>query len=305
MSDAPGSLARTADAPADDVWPILRMILWSAEYLRTKGVETGRLDAEHLLAHVLGMPRLQLYLQYERPLAPEELDAYRPLLKRRATREPLQHILGVQAFRELELEVDGSVLVPRSETELLVDAVLEWARDAGRSDLAALDIGTGSGAIALSLAMEGPFARVVATDVADDALEVARRNRATAGLDGRVELREGDLFQPVGVGERFDVVVSNPPYVPDGDAAGLQPEVRDWEPGRALFAGHDGLDVLRRLVSGAPTYMERGALFAVEVGLGQAAAVVRMIMATGQYDAPGVLRDYSGRERFVLAHGRR
>lgn len=304
MSDTPSSLARRADAPDDDVWTILRMILWSAEYLEGKGVESGRLDAEHLLAHVLGMERLQLYLQYERPLTPDELDAYRPLLKRRAGREPLQHILGVQPFRELDLEVDESVLVPRPETELLVDAVLEWARGSERSDLTVVDIGTGSGAIALSLALEGPFASVVATDVDDDALVMARRNRAAAELDERVELRVGELFDALRDDERFDAIVSNPPYIPEAEAASLQAEVRDWEPRRALFAGVDGLDVLRGLVSGAHRHMRPGGLFAVEVGLAQAPVVADLITETEGYDAPWILRDYAGRERFVLAHGR-
>mgnify|MGYP002624169253 CR=1 FL=1 len=305
MNDAPTSLARAADAPDDDVWSILRMILWSAEYLQGKGVESGRLDAEHLLAHVLTMERLQLYLEYERPLTPAELDAYRPLLRRRAAREPLQHILGVQPFRELDLAVDGSVLVPRPETEVLVEAVLEWSRTSGRDDLSALDVGTGSGAIALSLALEGPFAGVVATDVDDSALATARRNGAAAGLDERVEFRTGDLFKALDDGERFDVVVSNPPYIPEGDAASLQPEVREWEPERALYGGSDGLEVLRRLVAGAPRHLRSGGLLAVEVGLGQAETVVELMKGAQMYDDPTILRDYSGRERFVLAHGRR
>lgn len=305
MSDAPSSLARRADAPDDDVWSILRMILWSAEYLEAKGVESGRLDAEHLLAHVLDMDRLQLYLQYERPLTPDELDAYRPLLRRRAAREPLQHILGVQPFRELDLDVDASVLVPRPETEVLVESVLEWARASGRSDLTALDVGTGSGAIALSLALEGPFASVVATDVDDDALVVAHRNRTKADLEGRVEFRVGRLFDALGDEERFDAIVSNPPYIPEADAASLQAEVRDWEPSRALFAGSDGLEVLRGLVDGAHRHLRPGALFAVEVGLGQASTVAGLMERNGAYGDPQIVKDYAGRERFVLAHGHR
>lgn len=305
MSDAPSSLARRADAPDDDVWTILRMILWSADYLAGKNVESGRLDAEHLLAHVLELDRLQLYLQYERPLTLDELDAFRPLLKRRAAREPLQHILGVQPFRELDLDVDASVLVPRPETEVLVESVLEWARTSGRSDLTALDVGTGSGAIALSLALEGPFASVVATDVDDDSLVVARRNRSKADLDERVEFRVGTLFDALGTEERFDVIVSNPPYIPDSDADSLQAEVRDWEPKRALFAGVDGLDVLRGLVGGAHRHLRPGGLLALEVGHGQASAVAGLMDEVGAYDGPQVLRDYTGRERFVLAHGDR
>ncbi|HZD05682.1 MAG TPA: HemK/PrmC family methyltransferase, partial [Longimicrobiales bacterium] len=198
-------------------WTVLRMIRWSAAWLEGKGVERGRLDGEHLLAHVLDLSRLQLYLQYERPLTADELAAYKPLLLRRARREPLQYILGRTSFRELELRTDHRALVPRPETERLVQEVLDWAasRDpsgAGSGGLTALDVGTGTGCIALSLAREGPFARVVATDTSGEALELARENAREAGLDQVVELVAGPLFQPVGE-ERFDVVVSNPPYV--------------------------------------------------------------------------------------------
>lgn len=304
MTEAPTSLARGADAPKDDVWTILRMILWSAEYLESKGVDDARLDAEHLLAHVLEVERLQLYLEFERPLTPDELDAYRPLLKRRAAREPLQRIVGTQAFRELELEVDAWVLIPRPETEVLVARVLEWAEASGDTGLAAADIGTGSGAIALSLALEGPFASVVGTDVDDEALAVARRNRAGAGLDERVELRRGDLLEALAPGERFDVVVSNPPYVAESDASTLQPEVRDWEPERALFGGADGLEALRTLATGAHRHLRSGGLVALEVGLGQAEAVVDLLAETDAYVDPRILRDYTRRERFVFAHAR-
>lgn len=290
--------------PDDDVWTILRMILWSAEYLERKGVESGRLDAEHLLAHVLGVERLQLYLEYERPLTPDELDAYRPLLKRRASREPLQRIVGTQPFRELELEVNGSVLIPRPETEVLVARVLEWVEDAEDDVSSALDVGTGTGAIGLSLALEGPFASVVATDVDETALETARRNRATAELDDRVELRAGDLFAPLRDDERFDVIVSNPPYVAEADAEELQPEVRDWDPPGALFGGDDGLDVVRRIVAAGHAHLRAGGLLALEVGLDQAEAVVDLLETEGTYDEPRVLRDYAGKERFVFAHAR-
>ena len=303
-ADAPDSLATRADAPDDDVWTVLRMILWSAGYLEEKGVESGRLDAEHLLAHALGKDRLQLYLEFERPLTEDELDAYRPLLKRRAAREPLQYIVGRQPFRELDLEVDPSVLIPRPETELLVSRILEWAEDRGLADGSALDVGTGSGAIALSLALEGPFASVLATDVDEGALAVAGRNRDAAGLGERVELRAGRLFEPVGEEERFDVVVSNPPYVAEDEAEELEPEVREWEPARALFGGSDGLDVLRGLAAGAAGHLRKSGLLALEVGLGQAEAVAEMLEASEEWEDVRILRDYTGRERFVLAHAR-
>lgn len=284
-----------------DVWTVMRLVRWSATYLEGKGVERGRLDAEHLLAHALGTARLDLYLQFDRPLAPAELDRYRPLLKRRAEREPLQYILGHAAFRELELAVDARVLIPRPETEVLVDEVLAWAGPADGKPRTALDVGTGSGAIALSLVAEGPFARVVATDTAAEALALARENARRCGASGSVEFREGPLFEPVAAGERFDVVVSNPPYVADRDAGALEPEVGRWEPAVALFAGPDGLGVLRGLVDGAPERLAPRGLLALEVGLHQAGPVVAMIEARGAYDEVRVRRDLAGRERVVLA----
>ena len=284
-----------------EAWTVLRLMRWSGEYLETKGVERGRLDAEHLLAEALGVERLQLYLQYDRPLLPEELDGYRPLLRRRAQREPLQYIVGSAAFRELELQVDGRVLIPRPETEVLVDEILAWAGGRDDAALSAVDLGTGSGAIALSLAMEGPFERIVATDVSAEALEVARANAARAGLDGSVEFREGSLFEPLHAGEAFDVVVSNPPYVTDVEGRSLQPEVMDWEPKSALLGGPDGLDVIRGIIAGAGDHVLPGGLLALEVGLGQAGPVVALLESTGGYDDARIRRDYTGRERMVLA----
>lgn len=288
-------------ATATERWTVLRMILWSADYLEGKGVETPRLDAEHLLAHVVGVNRLQLYLDFERPLVPAELDDFRPLLKRRAGREPLQYIIGRHPFRELDLEVAPGVLIPRPETEVLLDEVLSWCSATGGPPCDALDIGTGTGAIALSLAREGSFARVVATDVSEAALTLAGRNVKATDNGVEVELRRGSLFDPLRADERFGVIVSNPPYVPEVDAASLQPEVRDWEPAEALFAGDDGMDVIRRLVAGARVHLDRGGLLALEVGSGQAQLVAELLRHRDEYDSIRVLRDYSGRERFVFA----
>jgi release factor glutamine methyltransferase len=284
-------------------WTVLRMILWSADYLADKGVSSSRLDAEHLLAHVVGVGRLQLYLEFERPLSRAELDGFRPLLKRRAAREPLQYIVGRQPFRELDLEVCPGVLIPRPETEVLVDVIHEWTEAAARVNPVALDIGTGSGAIGLSLAHEGYITHVIATDIMEVALEVARRNRDSAELVDKVDLRWGSLFEPLSEGENFDVIVSNPPYVAEVDQATLEPEVRDWEPREALFAGPDGLDVIRGMVGGARDHLKAGGLLALEVGSGHAPDVASLVEATGQYEEIRVLRDYVGRERFVLAHG--
>lgn len=294
--DSNGSGQRGAEP-----WTVLRLMLWSADYLQSKGVERARLDAEYLLAHVLGTGRLQMYLEHERPLTADELDAFRPLLRRRAGREPLQYVLGRQPFRDLDLEVAPGVLIPRPETERLVDVVLEWARAQGRVDLAALDIGTGSGAIALALATEGPFARVVATDISEAALDIARRNRDAHPGGERVELRVGHGLEPCAPGERFDLIVSNPPYVAETQRGLLAPEVVDWEPQQALFAGPDGLDVLRVIVQDAPGALTPGGVLALEVGDGQATAVAALVADREAYEGVRVHRDLAGKERFVTA----
>lgn len=274
------------------------MIRWTAEYLGEKGVHNARLNGELLLAGVLGCKRLDLYLQHDRPLAAEELAEFKTRLRRRARREPLQYIDGTAAFRNLVLRVDPRVLIPRPETEGLVQQVLDWAR--GREALTAVDVGTGSGAIALALATEGPFARVVATDAQAEALAAARENHAVAAPGAPVEFRQGDLLAPVR-GERFDVVVSNPPYVGDEERASLDPEVREWEPASALFAGVGGMDVIRRLVPQAAEALKPGGLLALEIGASQGAAVARVIEETNAFGAPRVRPDLAGRDRVALA----
>jgi release factor glutamine methyltransferase len=281
------------------------MIRSTAEYLAGRSVHNARLNAELLLAGMLGLKRLDLYLQHDRPLTPDELDEFRSRLRRRARREPLQYIDGTAAFRDLVLRVDRRVLIPRPETEVLVQRVLDWAagRAAGERSLSAVDLGTGSGAIAISLAVEGPFARVVATDVDRDTLRAARENHAHAAPHAPVEFRPGDLWEAVG-GERFDVVVSNPPYIGEGERASLDPEVVDWEPAGALFAGADGLRVIRPLIAGAADHLLQGGLLALEIGAGQGAAVSRLIESTNAFGPARVLPDLAGRDRVVLAERR-
>lgn len=279
-------------------WTVLEMVRWTAGWLAERGFHNPRLNAELLLAGSLGLKRLDLYLQHDRPLSPEELAAFKARLLRRAKREPLQYIDGVAAFRDLVLSVDRRVLIPRPETELLVQAVLDWAQ--GREALAAVDVGTGSGAIALALATEGPFSRVVAIDASEDALAVARANRETAAPGAPVDFRPGDLLDPVR-GERFDVVVSNPPYVGDDEREALDAEVRDWEPAQALFAGVGGLDVIRRLVAQAPDALVPGGVLAMEIGAAQGEAVCALIRGDGRFGEPGIVKDLAGRDRVVLA----
>lgn len=300
------SSAKTRMPGPGEPWTVLPVILWSAEYLVEKGVERGRLDAEHLLADALGVSRLDLYLQYDRPLVPEELDRFKLGLRRRASREPLQYVLGTAAFRNLELKVDPRVLIPRPETEILVDEVMLVARDlvsdpASAPGLTALDLGTGSGAIALALASEGPFRRVVATDPSAAALEVARENARALALDDRVEFREGALFEPLAEGETFSVVVSNPPYVRTSEASDLEPEVLEWEPGDALFAGPDGLAVLEPLIHGVAQYLSPGGVLALEAATAQIARILDLIGDSPHLTGATVGKDLAGRDRVVTA----
>lgn len=284
----------------------LELTRLAAEHLAEKGIEEARLEAELLLAHVLGIRRLDLYLQFERPLEPGEVDGYREALRRRAEREPLQYITGETEFRELALAVDPRVLIPRPETEVLVGEVLKFVgvgvggEGEGEGRGVVLDIGTGSGAIVLSLLHEGPFERAVATDTSEGALEVAARNAEQHGLSDRLDLRRGSLWEPIGQGETFHVIVANPPYVADGERERLAPEIREHEPEEALFAGPDGLRLVRELVAGAPAHLATGGLLAVEIGLGQAEEVAALCGDAG-FTAARVATDLTGRKRIVLA----
>jgi len=274
----------------------------AAERLRSgRAKGDPRLEAELLLASVLGVKRLELVLKPEEPVSEEQAAAFRAAVERRMAGEPIQYIMGVAAFRELDLLVDRRVLIPRPETEVLVEEVLRWAAEraaqAGRG-LTAADIGTGSGAIALSLLKEGPFEHVVATDTSRDALEVARENAERLGLADRLELRHGALLAPLR-GERFDVIVSNPPYVADSERDTLPVDVREWEPAGALFAGPTGLEVLAVLVEEAPLNLRPCGLLALEVGAGQAEEVAWRIRRRGAYNEPRVAPDLAGIQRVV------
>lgn len=285
--------------PPGRPWTVLHLLRWSTAHLEGRGIERARLDTELLLGHALGLSRLQLYLHFDRPLDPAELDVFRPLLRRRARREPLQYVVGSAAFRELDLAVDPRVLIPRPETEGLVEEVLRWA--AARSEPPdVLEIGTGSGAIALSLRREGTFGRVVATDVSAEALAVARANAERTGVE-EVEWRLGDALTPLGEDERFDVLVSNPPYVALADREALQPEVVDHEPAGALFSGPDGLDLLRILVREGAARVRPGGLLALEIGAAQGPAVLALARESGAWTAERVGSDLSGRDRYLLA----
>lgn len=288
---------RPAAAPAR-VWTVLEVIAVGERYLKDRGVESGRLNAEHLLAHVLGMDRLRLYLHFDRPLGADELSRYKPLLRRRAAREPLQYVMGSASFRNLELEVGPAVAIPRPETEYLIDVVRTAA---GRDRIfdAALDVGTGSGCIAISLAEEGVARSVTATDISADALEVARRNAAASGQPG-IDLRHGSLLEPV-EGMTFDLVVSNPPYLTRGEWERAQPEVREWEPSLAMVPGDGGLAVIRALAAAVEEVLRPGGWVGLEVGWTQADTVAALLGECPRLRDVAVHRDLAGRSRYVLA----
>ncbi len=265
---------------------------------RRSARDAGR-EALFLLAGVLDVTPGSLALQQDRQLREPELAEYESRLGRRLAGEPLQYIEGRAAFRELWLRVDRSVLIPRPETEQLVECVLDWCR--GREALRGLDLGTGSGAIAISLACEGPFHRVVAVDISAAALKVAGINVREAGLEDGVDLRLGSLFDALDPAERFDVIVSNPPYIAAAEAGTLPGEVREWEPEMALYAGPTGLEVIEQIVTTAPRHLETSGLLALEVAPGVAEAALALVRRSGGYGRERVQRDLSGFERIILA----
>jgi release factor glutamine methyltransferase len=243
-------------ADRDRVWTVLELLRWTTDYFERSGIDSARLDAEILLAHALETDRLRLYVDYEKPVHAEERDRFRALVQRRASeRVPVSLLLGEREFWSLPFRVSGEVLTPRPDTETLVEAALSKVADV-ESAVRILDLGTGSGAIALSLASELPHAEITATDLSMPALQIATENADHLHMRERVRFLAGDLFEPV-ASERFDLVVSNPPYVARDDEASLPPEL-SHEPEMALFAGADGLDVIRRLVAEAGNHLSPG-----------------------------------------------
>jgi release factor glutamine methyltransferase len=270
----------------------------SREYLEGKAVPSPRLDAEYLLGHVLGVPRLELYLDHDRELTPGEVERLRELVRRRGKREPLAYVLGSWSFYGLQLQCDARALVPRPETEVLVDRCL--ALLGGNEAPSVVDIGTGTGAIALALASRVSGARVTATDLAPGALALARENAAANGLADQVELLEGDLVAPVG-GRRFDLVASNPPYVAAGEP--VDPEVALYEPALAVYAERDGRAVHERLAAAAGEILHPGGNLVVEVAEGQAPWLAGHLGARG-YTEIVITSDLRGIERVVEARWR-
>lgn len=277
-----------------ETWTVVQLLRWTADYFNGKDIESGRLEAELLLAHTLDLDRVGLYLHFDRPLTPAELADFRAKVQRRARREPVQYILAEAEFWSLPLQVGPDVLIPRSDTEVLVEEALQHLQQGGSM----LDVGTGSGAIAIAVASERPAVEVTAIDCSRPALTVARANAERHGLSGRITCRQGDLAAlPAGP---YDLVVSNPPYIAEPEWAGLMTEVRDHEPRIALHGGIDGLDAYRHLARQAMTVLKPGGWLLVEVGADQADAVRELFEQAG-LSALGVRKDYAGIARVVYA----
>jgi release factor glutamine methyltransferase len=262
----------------------------ASAYLAARDFEQPRLDAELLLGDVLGLGRLELYLHHDRPLDPAEVDAFRELLRRRGRGEPVAYLVGTTGFRSLVLATDARALVPRPETEVLVELALARLPDGG----ALLDLGTGSGAIALAVASERPDAAVTASDADEAALALAAENAERTGA--RPRLVHADLYDGLPEGERYDVIAANLPYIPAGDER-VEPGVHDFEPHRALYAGADGLDLIRRAIAGAPERLRPGGWLVLEVGEGQAATVAGLLEERG-FAEVAVTRDLAGIDRY-------
>ena len=281
----------------EGIWTIGRLLAWSEGFFREKGIETPRLDAEVLLARVLGKPRIYLYVHYDQPLDKGELAAYRDFVRRRAAREPVAYLVGERDFMGLAFRVSPAVLVPQPDTETLVSEAEKRLR--GKSGARIADVGTGSGAIALSLLYALPDLTAAAVDISPAALEVARENAARLSLSERVTFYEGDLFAPL-LGQTFDAILSNPPYIPAADIDALAPEVLA-EPRVALDGGADGLSFYRRLVKEAAALLRPGGFLAVEVGRGEAAAISALAHAAGWGEVE-IAQDLAGIDRVVTMY---
>ena len=281
-------------------WSIKRVLAWATDDFKRRGNKSARLDAELLLGEALGLDRIKLIVEAERPLADDELGRYRDLIKRRRASEPIAYILGRREFFALPMLVDRRVLIPRPDTEILVETALRGTRERhlyGRM----LDLCTGSGCVAIAFAKERPTWRVTAIDLSPDAAAVARENVQRAGVVHNACVLEGDLFAALPNNAQFELITANPPYIPSAEIESLDADVRDFEPRMALDGGADGLHITRRLVGEAMRYLSPGGLLALEGGFDQAPAVAALLEASGfcqivrSKDLAGVERVVSGR----------
>lgn len=286
---------------AKTTWTTRKLLNWTAEHFAAKAVDSPRLAAEMLLAHVLGVPRIKLYMDLDRPASPLERLTYRELVERAADHEPVQYLVGQAFFYSLALKVDRRVLIPRPSTESLVEHVIEHSkRSPGFVDPVIADIGTGSGAIAIALAANLPAARVIASDINPDALALARENAARHGVADRIDFRQGPLYEPLAE-LRFSFIVSNPPYIPDDEWHDVPPNVKNFEPAQALRAGPDGMDVLNPLIDDAARYLADPGQIVFEIASSRKHLAVERVKKNPKLTDAKVLADHEGKPRVLIA----
>ena len=282
-------------------WTTLNLVKWTAGYFRDHQVESARSEAEILLAHTLKTRRIDLYLKHDQPLCEDELKRFKSLIKRRVDGEPVAYITGTREFWSMALAVNPSVLIPRPETECLVEAVLPFLDDQAGLPKRVLEMGVGSGAITIALAHEHPEHRYVAMDQSATAVQTARQNARTHKVDHRIDWFCGNWDAAL-VPDRqtFDLIVSNPPYIRSNDMNGLQPEIRNHEPRMALDGSGDGLRCIRHIIESAHRYLRTGGLIALEMGYDQKQDVQSIAGEAGQYGPPRMVKDYSGNDRVAV-----
>ena len=289
----------TPPTPTGDVWTVRRILEWTIPHLKSNGSESPRLDAEILLAHARGCPRIQLYTNYDEPLTDTQRATMRDLVKRRAAAEPVAYLVEHREFFSLDFQVTKDVLIPRPDTETLVVDAIEVLKQQPASRV--LDVGTGSGCIAIALAVNCPNAVVTAIDLSPPALDIARANADKHKIGDRIRWLCGDLFAPLATGEAFDLIVSNPPYIASAEIETLSADVRLHEPRSALDGGPDGLDVIRRLIADAPQHLTPQGKLLIEISGEQADSVTQLLTANGHYDDIAVLKDLAKQPRVVRA----
>jgi release factor glutamine methyltransferase len=277
-------------------WTITKLLDWTTEYFKKYNIEWPHLEAEILLAHSLKLKRIELYTNHERVLTKAELAEYKVLIQRRSKKEPIAYITGNQPFMSLDFKINRSVLIPRPETEKLVEITIDLVKN---RKFTIADIGTGSGVIAISLAKYLPEIKVIGIDTSPDAINLAQKNVEDHKLSDRCEFRKGNLFEPLK--EKVDIIVSNPPYIPTKDIETLETDVKDWEPTQALDGGADGLDYIRKLIDLSPDHLNPDSLLLIEIGYDQGEKVKLLAKNSGKYKEIEIIKDLNGKERILKA----
>lgn len=286
------------DRSGSPVWTILNTLQWTTDFFSTHGIENPRSDAEVLLAHALACERIDLYLNHDQPLQAEELSRFKKLIQRRCRREPVAYIRGIKEFWSLEFIVTPDVLIPRPETEGLVEAALRHCCE--RDSIDVLELGTGSGIISVSLAHERPRWRFWALDISEKAITIARLNARKHASADRIAFMVGHWFEAIGGHKKsFDLIVSNPPYIARDVLPTLEPDVHDYEPSQSLNGGPEGLDCIAHIINTASGYMKPGGRLLIEIGYDQGEAAQELGRACGAYDHINVDKDFSGHDRLV------